>query len=955
VVQTRAQLGDISNFMFPWHDRPELNRVLDALARRNYGLDDILEKYTYPSHGQYMWIFGRIGNFSVKSNSDGSFNATIKIVGQSEDEFAYTTTRTVVPRKDASSEVFCASDTNSVRSYFANSASDLNLKSLLDSVVADKIPELSKWRKHVVVITQGNQIQGDPQPATQTPVATEKTFAEDDNAYFMTWRFFINVVINDPTYGVRAILARAFKDADKLSTVGLLKPYIHGTERQTTDVGALQVIDDPKESYVGMNKYLRSTDPSTLIIINKKAVEAARSNEQYKTAVAGEDLLVPTVFTDALEAATVSFDASTEFSDRGFLSSGVWINHKAVVTSMLQADTILRGITNLLERMNAATMNYWQLTLDTSEGDNILKEPNSYSVVDANWFESSDRAVAEFIENVHAFNKYVRIDNAGNLVGSELLECSVDLSLPKRLFAQIATLGILQPSEIAAISAEQQKVGDPVTTSDPTKEANENFALKIADPNNTFARMFGITSLSEMNGTSSIDLTVLPLDERQAITGTCGKVNTQLVAGTDGQGFQVANVSLPQAGTSDNTTVFDQATTTANSSVCTKCEPCLQARAAERAAAASTYGKFPIYPETFGSFPNLKFRSEMIGQFVSKQLLTDVNEAIAAVSELNKEQYKVSVNSLTEFRTDELSRHPKGQAIDLGTVSNRAGQEYIIRGATSEASYDRPGLNGKLAETFFDELAEELKLKGYQLTTSETGVPRAIIWKTAEHFNHMHVSNNIQQTTPTQPQTPTPTQPASLNPSTPTSPSPTGTQQTTAVCSDTTYEEIGRMAPGSGDNIAKGKAACDACDRAKQQIAQIKQSSQTSIDIAVRKFSGYRNVPRYVEIFPEYMMAEIAGSSNDNASNAFGAAPGSLSIAADLVMPGISGLRVGELFWIDRVPTFYKAFGAFQIISMEDTIALDGWKTKIHSRFNYLGATWRNSMYKKLGILVPTS
>jgi hypothetical protein len=49
VVQTRAQLGDISNFMFPWHDRPELNRVLDALARRNYGLDDILEKYTYPS------------------------------------------------------------------------------------------------------------------------------------------------------------------------------------------------------------------------------------------------------------------------------------------------------------------------------------------------------------------------------------------------------------------------------------------------------------------------------------------------------------------------------------------------------------------------------------------------------------------------------------------------------------------------------------------------------------------------------------------------------------------------------------------------------------------------------------------------------------------------------------------------------------------------------------------
>jgi hypothetical protein len=120
------------------------------------------------------------------------------------------------------------------------------------------------------------------------------------------------------------------------------------------------------------------------------------------------------------------------------------------------------------------------------------------------------------------------------------------------------------------------------------------------------------------------------------------------------------------------------------------------------------------------------------------------------------------------------------------------------------------------------------------------------------------------------------------------------------------------------------------------------------VDTAVRKFSGFRQAFRYLEVFPEMMVASLAADANGVSSNAFGASPGTLSISGDIVLPGINGLRVGELFWIDRVPAFYKVFGAFQVLSIEDTIGLDGWKTKVHARFNYLGRTWKESMVRIL-------
>jgi hypothetical protein len=99
---------------------------------------------------------------------------------------------------------------------------------------------------------------------------------------------------------------------------------------------------------------------------------------------------------------------------------------------MTGADTLMRGIVNLLDRMNAATANYWQLTLDTIEPVLGMNNSYNYVVIDANYRENSDRAVSKFIKEVHTFNKLVRREQSSNeLLGSELINCTVDLSLPK--------------------------------------------------------------------------------------------------------------------------------------------------------------------------------------------------------------------------------------------------------------------------------------------------------------------------------------------------------------------------------------------------------------------------------------------------------------------------------------------------------------------------------------------
>jgi hypothetical protein len=916
-----GQKSDITEHMFPWYDRDKLETMFTRLAKREVGLKEILENYVYPSNGQYMWMFGRIGTFDIKSNSDGSFTSTVKIVGPSEDSWAYMTKNTVVPRKDASSQYFCESDTNSVYKYFANTmAGGKNLKSLLDDVKSGDNKELSDWREHVISFEQANQSDGEPTENSPNPSHDEKTFADNQDAYFMTWRFFVNVVINDPKYGVRSIFTQAGLSPDLVKSIGLLLPYAIG-EKRDTKIGKIKAVDDLKESFVGANKYLRSTDLSIMVIVNEMAAELAKNNPQYNIPVSEESLLDPTGDSAKFTIPTVSFEKSaTDYikdvknPDRGLLSSGVWINHKAVVSSMLRGDTILRGIGYLLDLMNQATANYWQLTLDIADAEED-RNPHSYTVVDANFRDSSNNAVKKFLDKVYTFNKYVRQTDSGKLVGSELIDCTIDLSLPKRLFAQIGTTGLLSPEEISKIQQKEVKVGDS-----PPQETEDAFSSpRVSDPNNTLAEMFGIVTLSVKDGKSP-DLTILPQTVSSNSKGVCGKSNAQLVAGTGGQGYQVADINPLEAMSTlpdERKKAFDASKTAVSSSACKECAPCLAAEEAQLInQSLNVPNGIAITSENMPGFDAIIFSGgSRNGREVSIPLLVDVNTAFreigvkAVVSSAHRDM------SQPESESNLNSRHLKGLAVDISAVYQGDKQLAAIG----------PGLS--LISAAVGYLTTRL---GYQVVTREQGTntPKAIIWQSEGHYNHMHISLATSGV-PIAGPTPTPT--------------PANTEDL-KTCKDSDYAKI-----GDGDS-KKGRELCTRCKKHQQVVDQITKTSQTSVDAAVRKFSGFRKVFRYLEIFPEMMVASITANANGDNSNAFGASPGSLSISGDLTMPGINGLRVGELFWIDRVPAFYKVFGAFQVMSIEDIIGGDGWKTRINARFNYLGTAWKKSMFEILGV-----
>lgn len=75
-------------------------------------------------------------------------------------------------------------------------------------------------------------------------------------------------------------------------------------------------------------------------------------------------------------------------------------------------------------------------------------------------------------------------------------------------------------------------------------------------------------------------------------------------------------------------------------------------------------------------------------------------------------------------------------------------------------------------------------------------------------------------------------------------------------------------------------------------------------------------------------------SAGPDASHAW-RAPGKLAITATFTIPGMSGFRIAQVFWIDRISEYYKTFGAFQLFGLTEHIDISkGWTTEIYSRFN---------------------
>jgi hypothetical protein len=1074
---------------FPWNDRSELNYIMTRMANQQIGLDEILNKYTYPVGGQYEWMYGRVANFSVKSNSDGSYDCNVKVVGPSEDSFAYSTRNTAVPPKIGRGALEdrqdpCADVSNSVYKYFTEtlpSGRSTNFKSLLQKVYnfrgrpTEENDPLYGWRDHIVYLTSKRDSESraprwiDPtgvpiadRTADQSP--SQQSFGDTEDAYFITWRFFVNIVLNSTEYGVRSIFKNSGMTTEEINKISLLRPYTDpGVLPQFAHTGRLV---DPYENFVGNNLYLRSTDLGTMFIVNEAAArdagayikdilgqETARNiygdtSQSRQALELGSDGEGPPERIalnpgDFLKSTGGILDSDGNFApgisslteDKGFLSTGVWINHKAIVQTMISSETVLGGISNLLQRMNVATNNFWNLAIDPSEPseDDPFGQLN-YGIVDLNYRESSDYATNNFIQDVHIFNKFIRrkpqtSDESGvgpleEQKGSDVIDCNIDLSLPKRLFSQIATTGLHQPVDINEEDTDHPKI----IGSD--ERLREMFSVTSLAQTDEFDRGPDLTQLSKAERASNI----------QSLTCSGGE-DPQAAAGTAGIGANIADVT-PENAADMERRVREQINELEERLNLWK----TSLRICNNLCKDDPRDEEPETEEEDAELTSKTLMELTVQEVIARQrgrgyinaagayqiTKNTLERAVAGIPIPAGENFTAPVQDIIfdfligpAYSRRAIHRYISGESDDLfgaqlalaqewaaasvpvGVVTLSSGKRVTITPGDTQTYYDREkGPDGrplnkarKTAGETATALTTARNLWQSQGPDSARAILRSFIRSieaNVDGYNAINIilpngslvdpklgSTDYKRAMSNQPysgQGGTPgTRPAL---SAPTPPS-YSTRRITLSSRNISDYEITRDVPGvdtpsteerreqeetareqarrSGlrpgevpgpppDDLIFECLGCgsvvDAISGLEKSIEQLKKQAEAigGIARAAAQFPEYLAIFRYVELYPEVMVTKITNSANGIRSNAFGTAPGTLSIAADIVLPGIAGLRIGELFWVDRIPTFYRAFGAFQTISLEHSIGRDGWTTKIHARFNYLGKSWVKSM-----------
>jgi hypothetical protein len=420
--------------MLPWDNLAAIENVLKLNNWYGPTALEIFNDYTYPSKGRYSFIVGKLASFEAKMSNTGEFLLTIKLIGPGEQNFAYSIYETVSAVISQEEDVQSVG-AGSVESYFAEGGDyDLLISSPV-SIAGEY------WKRHIIKITSdvstGNPEKdesgtdsGPGQQAVREEQKNNPSFMSElegnDDAVFVSWKFFVNVILNDENIGIKKL----FKDAGMSDT-------------EVENIRILNKLsleeDDPDEPYVGCNTYLRSTNPAVCIIYNEAAELSIRNgNTPWKAALKDEHLS-KTADEKLTEFTALGSFAQGNDNDKGLLSRGVWLNATAIKQSLMSARTLHEGIANLLNRMNSAVNGYWELTLDyeTQEvkynSQSATPEAiNNFMVIDRKY-----RGTLERLRNgkIYKFNKYF---NPSTGVGSELVDFTVGLNTPPLLMTQLA-------------------------------------------------------------------------------------------------------------------------------------------------------------------------------------------------------------------------------------------------------------------------------------------------------------------------------------------------------------------------------------------------------------------------------------------------------------------------------------------------------------------------------------
>jgi len=421
--------------MLPWDNLEQV----DSILMKNSGFGptaiEIFKDFTYPSNGRYSFIIGKLASFEAKMSSSGEFILSIKLIGPGEQNFAYSiyeTVSAIVTESDTTQSVAAGS----IEAYF-------NPNGDFDTLIANPLIAGKQWEKHVIkpgktantgktASTESGTDSGAGQAAAREEQQNNPAFLSElgdaQDAVFVSWKFFVNIILNSTTVGIKKLFVDAgMTSQEEINQIRIL----HELSMDS---------DDPDEPHVGGHTYLRSTNPAVCVVYNAAAEYSIRNgNSPWKAALTDEHL-GRTAEANAIEFTALGSFIQGDKKDKGLLSRGVWLNAHAIKQSLMGARTLHEGIANLLNKMNASVGNYWELTLDYDEQEVTYQTQENKTPISIKNFLVVDRKYRGTLDsikngNIYKFNKFY---NPTTGIGSELIDFNVGLNTPPLLMTQLA-------------------------------------------------------------------------------------------------------------------------------------------------------------------------------------------------------------------------------------------------------------------------------------------------------------------------------------------------------------------------------------------------------------------------------------------------------------------------------------------------------------------------------------
>lgn len=460
---------------------------LDKMVKGSLGQKEFIQKYIYNNFGNYEIFIGYIVNFKIKYTKDNVYD--IELLMHSVQQFEITNKNTGVQTYPSTNPVprgTCSAI--EIAEYFSTTAYWKNntFAKLLETVTrTQENAPLRTYYNHVVPL--GSNV------ATETP------------AYLITWEFFVDVVLNNATYGLLSVLQQSDADPDRNAAIALLRSSLikplSSQDGSATDLNTNEV---------AWHENLRSTDPNVMLIYNQRAQtdrDQSNVNEMMIKLVAWglfpddsgktketefrekfSNELVKNAITDSSITPVGSFEEIRPNSGRSSLTKGVWLNTNAIIDAFTSTDTVSMAITKLLNSMNNAVQGYWNLQPLSSE------ETSGICIVDmgmSKTIEQQERPIESIDPNLLITNSTTEtilsevskltkdITDGGRLIplyryvfnrksktvtdttktppivddiGSELLDINVESSLPQVVAVQ-AIAGVGGGADNATFSA----------------------------------------------------------------------------------------------------------------------------------------------------------------------------------------------------------------------------------------------------------------------------------------------------------------------------------------------------------------------------------------------------------------------------------------------------------------------------------------------------------------------